>query len=71
MSSNLAAKIDSNIGREAYTVEEFAEMFGISRSTTYALFRKGTVRPSRILGRTVITKAEKDRFAASLHDEVA
>lgn len=55
-----------NHNKLAFSVNEFSEIFGVSRSVTYKLIKEGKLNPSKILGRTVITRSEVDRFAASL-----
>lgn len=49
-----------------YSINEFCAIFGISRSTFYGLVKTGGVRPGKILGKTVVTRSEIDRFASSL-----
>lgn len=67
----MSAPEEISIRREAYTVDEFAEAFGIGRTSVFKLFKTGQVRPVRILGRTVILRSEVDRFAASLQEAAA
>lgn len=53
-----------------YSAEEVAELFGISRSAVFDLFRTGQIKRSKILTRTVVTADEVRRFYSSLAAEV-
>lgn len=54
----------------AYSAEEVAELFGISRSAVFDLFRTGQIKRSKILTRTVVTVDEVRRFYSTLSAEV-
>lgn len=53
-----------------YSAEEVAELFGISRSAVFDLFRTGQIKRSKILTRTVVTADEVRRFYSTLSAEV-
>lgn len=57
--------------RLAFSIPEFCTMFGVGRSTFYDLVKAGELRPAKIKGKTVVTAAEVDRFAATLTGEAA
>ncbi|MEP9370597.1 helix-turn-helix domain-containing protein [Mesorhizobium sp. KR1-2] len=61
----------ADLPRLAYSIDEFARMFGISRSAVFDLLKSGEVRRSKILTRTVIHASEVRRFAACLTDDAA
>jgi hypothetical protein len=50
-----------SVERLTYTVEEAAEILGISRALAY---RKGVVPPVQIAGRRLVPKAALDRMLA-------
>ena len=49
--------------RRCYSIQEFAKLFGISRSFTWKLHYANRLAFAKIGGRTVITQEEADRFA--------
>lgn len=50
------------------TLTEVADYLRIGRSTVYALFKRGELRPSKIGGRTLVARKELERFASSVTD---
>ena len=49
--------------REAFTVEEFAEAFRLSRATVYNLWRSGSgPAKMRVRGRVLISRDAADRW---------
>jgi excisionase family DNA binding protein len=56
---SLSAKWD---GRDTFTVEEFAEIFGLSRPSAYAATSNGTVPTIRIGRRLIISRRVVERL---------
>lgn len=54
--------------RRAYSVEEFARMFGFSRKHAYELQHRGLIRFKKIGAKTVVLRDEIVRFESSLDD---
>ncbi|MCD4512793.1 helix-turn-helix domain-containing protein [Brucella pseudogrignonensis] len=52
--------------RLAYTVSEFCEFYGISRSLTYGELRTGRLTARKIGRRTIILKEDADSWLSSL-----
>jgi Helix-turn-helix domain len=52
----------------AFSVKQFATMFGLSRGMAYKLRDEGKLRITKIGARSVVTVAEARRFQASLED---
>jgi excisionase family DNA binding protein len=50
----------------AYTVSEFCDLYGISRSLTYSELRAGRLTARKIGRRTLILKADADAWLSSL-----
>lgn len=48
-----------------YTIDEFAALRRVSRSTVYREIADGRLRPTKTRGRTIIPRAEADRYAAA------
>ncbi len=63
--------VSSNAEVRAFSLDQFAKRWGISKSTVYGLARKGELRLSKILGKTVILAEEDKRFAQRLNDGIA
>lgn len=52
--------------RLTYSLAETAEILGVSRSAIYRLVKRGLLKQSKILNKTVFTKSEIDRFISTL-----
>ncbi|WP_041594768.1 helix-turn-helix domain-containing protein [Brucella microti] len=50
----------------AFTVNEFCEIYGISRSLTYTELRAGRLTARKIGRRTIILKTDADAWLGSL-----
>ncbi len=50
----------------AYTVDEFCETFGVSRSLTYSELRAGRLTARKVGRRTLILKLDADAWLSSL-----
>ena len=48
--------------RRAYSVDEFARMYGVSRAFIYRLARDGKINISRVEGSSRIFRDELERF---------
>lgn len=53
---------DQQPPREAYSVEEFAALYGLSRTSAYIAVRRGEVPAVRIGRRLLIPRRELERF---------
>ncbi|MDQ1184708.1 helix-turn-helix domain-containing protein [Agrobacterium larrymoorei] len=62
---------DTPIEKLAFSIPEAAQKLSISRASLYLLIKAGTIRPIKILGRTVLTEAELRRFLSSLSGDAA
>jgi excisionase family DNA binding protein len=52
----------AQIGRGAFSVEETADFFGISRASVWRLFKSGGLPKTRIGGRTVVRRVDAEAF---------
>lgn len=52
--------------KRAFTVREFCNAFGVSKSTLYNLIGAGKIRPTKIGSKTLIASDEAARWWASL-----
>lgn len=59
------------VTRLAWSITEFAEMFGISKGHVYKLAQSGDLHIAKIGGRAVVADEEVQRFSASLKPETA
>jgi Helix-turn-helix domain len=55
----------------AFSVKQFATMFGLSRGMAYKLRDEGKLRITKIGARSVITVAEAKRFQRALESDAA
>ncbi len=55
-------QIQKNLPPLAFRVAPFCEAIGISRSTFYAMRKRGEIRVVRIGGRTLVPAAEAERL---------
>jgi len=53
---------EGRLPRLAFSVEETAEILGISQSTVYGLMQRGLLRSSLALRNKIISKTEIERF---------
>lgn len=50
----------------AYRIDEFCKAYGLGRSLVYEELRAGKLQARKVGGRTLIFKADADRWANSL-----
>ena len=53
----------------AYSVDQFAHIFGLSRSAVYAEIRAGRLKVSKIGTRTVVTRTQARAYQTLLEQE--
>lgn len=51
---------------ELFTVSDFVARFRVSRTATYRLFASGDLQARKVGRRTMITRADAERWLASL-----
>lgn len=52
--------------RQIYPLTEFCAQVGFSRSHAYKLHTRGLLRLSKVLGKTVVTRSERERFLTAI-----
>ena len=56
----------ATIRRRLHTLRQFQSNCNVSHSSTYKLLNSGQLKAVKILGRTMITDEEQERFLANL-----
>lgn len=56
--------------RRVYSIREFCEVFGVSRSTVYRLFANKSLTPLKLGTKTLIRANEAEEWLASLDTSV-
>jgi hypothetical protein len=66
MNSSYPAPCNRAERRRLHTLRQFQSNCNVSHSTTYKLLHSGQLRAVKVLGRTMITDEEQERFLANL-----
>lgn len=59
------------VERAAYSIEEWAERYGLSRSTVYNLIASGKLKTSKIGRRRIITVQQDQEFLNRLNTQAS
>lgn len=57
---------NTQVHKQAFSIEEFSQRWGFGRNTTYDLINQGKLKSAKIGRRRIITAQQEAEFAASL-----